>query len=257
MIRPRSACGGASSGHAALSASRAGCDFDMSRPGMTPLPRYLSPLSQGWLLPGMWVWNASFNPLSGITRCHAIQFASVGGGTVQFGTSDRRVSVVRHGAWEYREGVDIVREPAREEEFEYLFLRPEIPDSRPMAEAAVHEVPFGAFESIDVFMASHEINITGGTETVEVLAGLRFNMKRPDAGGRDRSIGFLHTRPGERFLVGFAALVFAELPEHVRLAETIATGRGWDGGAEDPPPSPPSPPGGAPGRPRGRSVSSG
>ena len=193
---------------------------------MDALPRYLSPLSQGWLLPGMWVWNASFNPLTGVTQCHAIQFASVGGGTMQFGTSDHRTSVVRHGAWEYEEGGDVVREPAQDEHFEYRFLRPENPDSRPMDEAAVHEVPFGAFESIDVFMATHQMQVTGGTETVEVLAGLRFNMKRADGAGQERSIGFQHTRPGERFRVGFAPLIFADLPEHIRLAETIVTARG-------------------------------
>ena len=191
---------------------------------MDHLPRYLSPLSQGWLLPGMWVWNASFNPLNGVTQCHAIQFASVGGGTVQFGTSDHRVSVIRHAAWAYEEANgEIVEEPAVEERVEYRFLRPESPDSRPIDEAAVHEVPFGAFDSIDVFLASHVVEVTGGTETVEVLAGLRFNMKRPDSDGRDRSIGFLHSRSGERFRVGFASTIFAELPDHIRLAETIPT----------------------------------
>ena len=167
---------------------------------MDPLQRYLSPLSQGWLLPGMWVWNASFNPLNGVTICHAIQFASVGGGTVQFGTSDHRVSVVRHGAWAYEEDGEIVEE------------------------AAVHEVPFGAFESIDVFLGTYELKITGGTEPVEVLAGLRFNMKRPDSDGKDRSIGFLHSRSGERFRVGFASTIFADMPAHIRLAETIVIG---------------------------------
>lgn len=193
---------------------------------MDPLQRYLSPLSQGWLLPGMWVWNASFNPLSGVTQCHAIQFASVGGGTVQFGTSDRRSTTVRHAAWAYEQADgEVMEEPAFHETFEYQFLRPENPDSRPMDEAAVHEVSFGAFESIDVFMAKHEVKVTGGIETVEVLAGLRFNMKRPDAGGKDRSIGFLHARSGERFRVGFATQIFGELPEHIRLAETIMTGQ--------------------------------
>lgn len=174
----------------------------------------------------MWVWNASFNPLSGVTQCHAIQFASVGGGTVQFGTSDHRSTMVRHAAWAYEQADgEVMEEPAFHETFEYQFLRPENPDSRPMDEAAVHEVSFGAFESIDVFMATHEVKVTGGTETVEVLAGLRFNMKRPDAGGKDRSIGFLHARPGERFRVGFATQIFGELPEHIRLAETIMTGQ--------------------------------
>jgi hypothetical protein len=191
---------------------------------MDPLQRYLSPLSQGWLLPGMWVWNASFNPLNGVTICHAIQFASVGGGTVQFGTSDHRVSVVRHGAWAYEENGEVVEEPAFHESIDYRFLRPESPDSRPIEQAAVHEVPFGAFESIDVFLGTYELKVTGGTEPVEVLAGLRFNMKRPDSDGKDRSIGFLHSRSGERFRVGFASTIFADMPAHIRLAETIVIG---------------------------------
>ena len=190
---------------------------------MAPLQRYLSPLSQGWLLPGMWVWNASFNPLSGVTQCHAIQFASVGGGTVQFGTSDRRTTSVRHAAWAYEQDGEVREEPAFVEHFEYQFLRPENPDSRPMDEAAVHEVCFGAFESIDVFVAEHQIKVTGGTEKIEVLAGLRFNMKRGVAGGSDRSIGFLHSRSGDRFRVGFASKIFTDLPENIRLAETIMT----------------------------------
>jgi hypothetical protein len=182
----------------------------------------LHPIFLEGLLPAVSVWRASFIPHAQTTTCEALRLNGWEGLQLQFGTSEHIRSVVRHEACDC--GEDGI-EPAYDETLDYYFLRPESISSRDAERAAVHEIALATIDSIDVLVGTYEIRRQEGVESVEVLAGLRFNLTEGYHGNIEASFGFLQRHATQRIEIGPASIIFRELPAHIRVDHRVPLAR--------------------------------